>query len=730
MLSGNSYKLTTIPFGIAIKKLFAKGKNVVLPITFEQEKAKVIRAPYKSFGELTTGYFRVPNDEHLEENSCEIKEILNEIFNHRFNLLGTGWIERNHLCNYDLIYEKIPGFWKPKAEKIFDYLKQSQFKSINYWNAPKTGFEWKCEYHRNLVLKEGADVKEPWELGRMQHLPIFAYSFGLAKIEKNPEFAEQVVNEFQNQILDFIATNPPLFTIQWKSPMDCGIRLINWLLSYDLFVSKGAEFTTDFKNEFFKSISIHIYYILNNLEWSEGLRGNHYFANILALAFAGAYLPNSEFSLQLLAFSLQEIINETAKQFFEDGGNFECSTMYHLQVSEMLLLSLYLFNNLPTEKIELLASYTNKHWHAKRKLLPIEKQAFGIDTSSKKIIFPEKFIEQVNRIIDFSTLLEKQNGEFDQIGDNDSGRILRLNYFLRTVRFRDEKFDNLLEYPILNALIENLNGILSNNFIASIFAKRNNCLSRYEHRNIGENIYLYGFQKFGIYIYKTKNYFLSFRCGGIGQFGKGGHSHNDQLSFTLNCNGKDFIVDPGTYCYTLSVDARNKFRSVTSHNTLVILGKEQNLWQTNNLDDLFWISKHRTKSKLIQIDTNLIAGEHYAYRQPHRRTFSFEQDKILMEDSLNLDEVKYLHFHLHPDVVAEIRGNIVILTNGNIKVFMIFEDTTLEVEEYEYSPQYGLLVAANRIVYSSRSNKISYRLELNVDSSSFRSVSRNGTHSE
>ncbi len=713
MLSNNFYKLTNIPFGIAIKKLFTKVKNTFLPPTFEKEKAKVLVVPTQLFSrKITTGYFQIPNDEYLTENSQAIKAILTEILNHRFNLLGTGWIERNWQCDYDWIYKKIPDFWKPKAERIFDNLKQSNFRSINYWNAPKSGFEWGCSYHKDLILKEGADVKEPWELGRMQHLPILAYSFGLAKIEKNIELAERVLEEFQNQILDFIATNPPLYTIQWKSPMDCGIRLVNWLLSYDLFASKDAEFITEFKDEFFESILVHIHYILSNLEWSEGLRGNHYFANLVALAFAGAYLPNPELSSQLLAFSLQEIINESTEQFFEDGGNFECSTMYHLQVSEMLLLSLYLFDNLPNEKIESLANYTNKHWYAKRKLLPLAKQKFEIDTSSKKIIFPKQFLEQVKRIIGFTKSLEKPNGEFDQIGDNDSGRILRLNYFLRTVWFQDEKFDNLLEYPIVDVLIKNLCGIAGNGFLASIFAKRCSILP---HNKMEETTYFRGFEKFGLYVFRTKNYFLSFRCGGIGQLGKGGHSHNDQLSFTFNYDGKDFIVDPGTYCYTLSANLRNKFRSVTSHNTLVVPGKEQNLWHTNKLDDLFWISKHRTKSKLLQIDASLIIGEHYAYRRPHRRIFSFEQNKILVEDILDVDGVKYLYFHLHPDVAAKIQENIVFLTNGNTEVSLIFEDTTIEIKEYGYSPQYGLLVDSKCIVYTSKRKEIYWKLKLGID---------------
>ncbi len=705
------YKFTNIPLAISIRKLFVKGKNFTFPVTVESEKSKIYKFPLSAFEQLTTGYFRIPYEEILIEISQEIKGIAENILRHRFNLLGTGWIDRNHQLDHASICERVPYFWQPKAQEISRYLQQYQFQPINYWNAPKSKFEWDITYHRRLKPKEGVDIKEPWELGRMQHLPILAYLFGLAKTENNRELANRAVAEYQNQILDFIATNPPLYTIQWKSPMDCGIRLINWLFIYDLFTSKDAEFTDFFKKEFFESILIHINFILNNLEWSEGLRANHYFANLTALAFAGAFLPVSNFSSQLVAFSLQEIINETLHQFFEGGGNFECSTMYHLQVAEMLLLSLYLLGNLPPEKVESLASYKNMGWRATRNLLPLERQKFSVDVSAKKIIFPPKFIERVNCVIAFTKALEKANKEFDQIGDNDSGRVLRLNYFLRTVKFGNETYENLLEYPILNILTDNLNGIFSDDTFGSIFIKKNRLLSYFEFRKT-EPIDVSACKEFGLYVFKSENYSLSFRCGGIGQWGKGGHSHNDQLSITLNCRGIDFIVDIGTYCYTCSVEARNRFRSVISHNTLVVPNKEQNTWKTNNLDDVFWISKHRTKSKIIQINKTSIIGEQYAYRQPHRRCLAFEPNKIWGEDLCLCDGEKHLHFHLHPNVTVEIKNNLAILQNANIKILMIFEDSSIGIEEYEYSPQYGLLIASKRIVYTSHRNQLRWRLEL------------------
>jgi hypothetical protein len=65
-------------------------------------------------------------------------------------------------------------------------------------------------------------------------------------------------------------------------------------------------------------------------------------------------------------------------------------------------------------------------------------------------------------------------------------------------------------------------------------------------------------------------------CGPNGQNGVGGHNHNDKLSFELMLNGRDIIVDPGTYVYTPYPEWRNTFRSTAYHNTVKIDDREQN----------------------------------------------------------------------------------------------------------------------------------------------------------
>jgi len=52
-------------------------------------------------------------------------------------------------------------------------------------------------------------------------------------IQKN-----KLVNEFYNEILDFIAFNPLNYGIHWKVAMEASIRTSNLILAYQIFKSK------------------------------------------------------------------------------------------------------------------------------------------------------------------------------------------------------------------------------------------------------------------------------------------------------------------------------------------------------------------------------------------------------------------------------------------------------------------------------------------------------------
>jgi hypothetical protein len=86
-----------------------------------------------------------------------------------------------------------------------------------------------------------------------------------------------------------------------------------------------------------------------------------------------------------------------------------------------------------------------------------------------------------------------------------------------------------------------------------------------EINEVWNDVKLYAYLDFGLYLLRSQRFYLAIRCGPIGQNGNGGHAHNDQLSIELNVDGVDWITDPGTYLYTPLPARRNEYRSVKAH---------------------------------------------------------------------------------------------------------------------------------------------------------------------
>jgi hypothetical protein len=71
---------------------------------------------------------------------------------------------------------------------------------------------------------------------------------------------------------------------------------------------------------------------------------------------------------------------------------------------------------------------------------------------------------------------------------------------------------------------------------------------------------------FGVYILRFAGLYLAVRCGGRGQDESGAHAHNDQLAVEVEGQGAHPVRDPGTYLYTPLPERRNAYRSARAHN--------------------------------------------------------------------------------------------------------------------------------------------------------------------
>jgi len=692
-----------MPPHVTAKKAVDRLKRAVSEMFLRHKDGKVSSylAEYPD-GRLYSCFPKLSAD-HIFPQAETIAGVTKHYLDHRFDLLGSGWVQVKHgmRCRglegyrYDMgnsIQADSEGKWLEgrinsanleESKRIWKLIFHDQpsdsptpdsrlqsYIPIDWHLDFKSGYRWsESMWHKNIPFghKPGVDVKVPWELARMQHLPQLAYAYALAsfkfyvlsfKKEKKVadisqeektaldllEPPERYVWEFRSQVLDFIAANPPRFGVNWACTMDVGIRVANWLVAYDMFMIYGAKFDIEFEKVFSRGVYEHGLHIINNLEWNEEHRGNHYLSDIAGLLFVAAYLPATAEIDAWLALAMQELINEVDGQFYPDGGNFEASTSYHRLSAEMTLYATAMVLALPEEKVNALRNYDHTLIKVKPGLkisllsfysLPIKKDS-RLPTPDSRLTSPfsEWYFERLEKMAEFTIHITKPNNHIPQIGDNDSGRFFKFKpvFNKMTVAEAKKRYLNLEGYDDLpddaiywdedfldhRHLVAAINGLFDrddfNSFTGSGWLEtdlvRNLAggiiLSSYKktgeptaaekvhiesanrwdelHSKLEampedkkqaidiplpdgatDDLKLYAYPNFGLYIYRSRRLYLAIRCGSVGQNGKGGHAHNDQLSIELNIDGKDIIADPGTYLYTPFPERRNEYRSFKAH---------------------------------------------------------------------------------------------------------------------------------------------------------------------
>ena len=385
-----------------------------------------------------------------------------------------------------------------------------------------------------------ADVKVPYEASRLQHLQ-----------KQNLINSVEATKTLGSGALVVEVDKFPL--IYWNSPMDVAIRLINLIIHRQFLAHKSnRSIIFDDSEELLDAyISQNYQYVKDNLENEGKVVGNHYLIELSSMLF---YLANYETknSVADTKFVIEELKIEIARQFNDEGTNFEGSTHYSAFVTEALILC-----KLSMEELN---------------------QSTDLLTSINRLILLNK---------KFLSLLIN-NDELSQIGDNDSGRIF---YFA----FEEEK---PLKLSWLIKMIESLE--INEKLIISdhIFevSEEIPILKDYKHvkhpeiKVFSKDYEAYAYPEFGIFIWRNESEYLSIRCGPVGQNGVGGHSHYDQLSLECFTDNKWIARDPGTGTYTDDITIRNKFKSLEYHwgpNINIKFKKEDEFdcFKLNNMSD-------------------------------------------------------------------------------------------------------------------------------------------------
>jgi len=529
----------------------------------------------------------------------------------------------------------------------------------------KTGYRWNPKkYYKEIRPAYGkADIKVPWELSRFQHAAALGQAYWLTGDEK-------YALEFVRQVDDWIDRNPPKFGVNWACTMDVAIRAANWVLGF-YFFRDAKVFTDEFLIKFLKSLLIHGRHIMSNLE-NKGITTNHYLSNLVGLIYLGIAFPEFKEARQWREFGIKELVNEMDKQVYDDGMDFEASTCYH-----RLALELFFY---PAVLCRL----------------------NGIE-------LPQAFEDKLKKMFDFVLYVLKPSGRMPQIGDNDNGRL----HILGKREVLDMTY--ILTYAALyfNDPIYKIEEFGFSTEAFWLFGP-NACesWSRLPGRSV-EELESRAFPDGGIYVMRHKKDYMVISCGPNGQGGRGGHAHNDKLSFELCVSGEDIIVDPGTYVYTSNPVWRNILKNAYFHNTLSLKGLDPRNIQKDqrSLFNLMNKTNCICTNWLISLKTETFTGKYYTSHSEEGKNQIVHERKIyynkinrswricdIITDIIEDFKEKEIGFHIAPNIMIKECNSIIILKKGRILVSLKEEgNSKKKIIDSWYSCYYGAIEPTKQI---------------------------------
>ena len=368
---------------------------------------------------------------------------------HRFDLLGSGWVSPIYGyeahgflgARYPSRAPKAPGRGGTgltaivnrsnvaRAGQIWRLLSGDGYAPIDWQLDFRSGYRWTARRPATLLpmpIDSGADVKVPWELGRLQHLPQLALCAILAAAGTTGfERSQRYLTEISDQLVDFIATNPPRFGVNWMGAMDVGIRAANVALTLGLLRGADLALPPEIVAIIAASLDDHAAFVSEHLEYSETGRSNHYLADLGGLVWAG-WAMSGETSACRLVFAIAELLAETDNQFLPDGGNYEGSTAYHRLSAEIVLFSLALILSLDEAAMTRLEQATppRRRWRAAFPTLPLPRYS---EAGGGAGIVAPALLRKLQGAAHLARAVQGADATIAQIGDTDSGRFFKLH---------------------------------------------------------------------------------------------------------------------------------------------------------------------------------------------------------------------------------------------------------------------------------------------------------------
>ena len=444
--------------------------------------------------------------------------------------------------------------------------------------------------------KERGDIKAVWEISRFSHFVVFARAYLVSDDRKYYE-------AFASQLKAWLDENPYSYGANFKCGQECALRMMNALLAYNVFYSKGLTDAEDEKN-LAELISRCYRKILSNFFYAHKCIKNNHTISELAGMIIGAFCVGDTKRLERAYKLLDKVVLD---QFFEDGG------------------------------------YTQYSFNYQRLALQVLEYVLCISEKTGKSLSKEA----VNRIKSSVVLLYQcldKTGDVPNYGFNDGALVFPIS----SSGYRDFR-------PIISSLYGRL--FEKRLFDGGLYDEEALWFGVIPEKlpSVSEEQRSTAFHQAGLYTLRNDDFWLMSVLNDY----KKRPAHMDQLHIDMWVNGVNVLCDCGTYSYA---DTKGESLALTeAHNTVKFADVEQMSKKSA------FLVYNRTVRCSFSLSEKKFAGKVRSKNgYSHERHIIETQNGYIIRDFLISEETKEFELVLHTPckVVCDGKQIRLLLENG------------------------------------------------------------------
>lgn len=401
---------------------------------------------------------------------------------------------------------------------VFTFFSSFQKQISKDWLVnPDTQYKYDGKRHWvdiQDIDKEAGDIKYVWEKARFS----WVYTVVRYDVKTSSDHSDFVFNE----ILHFIEKNPLNQGPNYKCSQEISLRVMNWIFVLN-FYKDSKNLTSDKFDEIINAIYWQLDHVYKNINFSRiAVRNNHAITETLMLYLAGLLLPFIPESKKWSRKGKKWFEEEVTYQVYEDGTFLQFSMNYHRVVVQLMTWAIRL-SEIHNDKLS----------------------SIVYQRAEKTLAFLGNCTNPVT-------------GWLPNYGANDGAMFFKLN----SNDYRDYR-------PQLEGLARVLGKTLgwskTEDWQWYVGPETSNVRMELPRKAI--------YKKGGYFVSRENNELTFLRCGSH----RDRPSQADNLHLDLWYKNQNIMRDAGSYKYNTSEEEINYFFGTSSHNTIMLDGKNQML---------------------------------------------------------------------------------------------------------------------------------------------------------